>query len=79
MEVILKKEYTNKFRKSISNDVNKKVVILDPLILRSKDIELVGDLIIESFISIINLFINSDLEMDIVIGERTGWRILFIK
>lgn len=63
-------------RKSISNDVNKKVVILDPLILKSKNVELIGDLIIESFISIINLFMNSDLEMDIVIGERTGWRIL---
>ena len=63
-------------RKSISNDVNKKVVILDPLILKSKDVELIGDLIIEGFISIINLFINSDLEVDIVIGERTGWRIL---
>ena len=38
--------------------------------------ELIGDLIIESFISIINLFMNSDLEMDIVIREMTGWRIL---
>ena len=62
-------------RKSISNDINKKVVILDPLILKSKDVELVEDLIIEGFISIIDLFINNDLEVDIVIGEKTGWRI----
>ena len=37
--------------------------------------ELVEDLIIEGFISIIDLFINNDLEVDIVIGEKTGWRI----